>query len=77
MLFDKSFRMKKEARRALLIALLYLISPIDLIPDWLPFVGRLDDLFVLAVAGKIASEEIARYKLHLATAKQELKPEKA
>ena len=28
----------------------YLVAPIDLIPDWIPFVGRADDLLMLAFA---------------------------
>jgi len=31
-------------------ALLYLILPIDLVPDFIPLAGRLDDLLVLALA---------------------------
>lgn len=32
------------------LAILYLVSPIDLIPDFIAFVGWLDDLFVAAAA---------------------------
>lgn len=32
------------------LALLYLVSPIDLIPDWIPAIGMLDDLAILAFA---------------------------
>lgn len=28
----------------------YLVMPVDLIPDWLPGIGRLDDLIMLCVA---------------------------
>lgn len=31
-------------------ALLYFINPIDLIPDFIPFVGYLDDMAVMALA---------------------------
>lgn len=33
-----------------LIALIYLISPIDVLPDFVPLVGQCDDLAVLGVA---------------------------
>lgn len=31
----------------LLLAIVYILSPIDAIPDWLPVVGQADDLLVL------------------------------
>lgn len=36
-------------RLAALLALVYVVSPVDLIPDALPFVGWLDDLGVIAL----------------------------
>ena len=39
----------KDVRLKIAAALAYLISPIDIIPDPTPFIGHLDDLFVLAV----------------------------
>lgn len=36
---------------AILAALLYVISPVDLIPDFLPGLGWLDDLLVLGLLG--------------------------
>ena len=32
------------------IAAAYLVSPVDLVPDWLPGVGQADDLAVIAMA---------------------------
>jgi len=32
-------------------AIIYIISPIDLVPDFIPVAGWLDDLAVLIVAG--------------------------
>jgi uncharacterized membrane protein YkvA (DUF1232 family) len=34
------------------LALLYVLSPLDLIPDWFPVIGWLDDLGVLAWAAR-------------------------
>ncbi len=31
-------------------AILYIVSPIDLIPDFIPFFGEVDDLFILVLA---------------------------
>ena len=32
-------------------AVVYILSPIDLVPDFIPWLGRFDDLLVLVVAG--------------------------
>jgi hypothetical protein len=39
----------KAAKVALGAAVLYLISPIDLVPDFIPLLGYLDDVFVAAI----------------------------
>jgi uncharacterized membrane protein YkvA (DUF1232 family) len=39
----------KAAKIALGAAVLYLVSPIDLIPDFIPGLGFIDDVFVAAI----------------------------
>ncbi len=39
----------RTAKIALAAAVVYLLSPIDLIPDFIPFVGYLDDMLLAAV----------------------------
>jgi uncharacterized membrane protein YkvA (DUF1232 family) len=39
----------RTAKLAMLAAAIYLASPIDLVPDFIPFVGYLDDLLLAAV----------------------------
>jgi len=39
----------RSAKVALAAAVVYLLSPIDLIPDFVPFVGYLDDALLAAV----------------------------
>ena len=39
----------RAAKIALGVAAVYLLSPVDLIPDFIPFVGYVDDLLLAAV----------------------------
>jgi len=44
-------RVQLQLKLILIFALLYIVSPIDIIPDWLvPLVGYADDLIVLFAA---------------------------
>ncbi len=43
-------------------ALLYVISPLDLIPDFIPFVGFLDDATVLALCLNLVHKDLMLYK---------------
>jgi uncharacterized membrane protein YkvA (DUF1232 family) len=53
---DSAAPVKKRAtwKRALIgvLALLYVLSPLDILPDWIPLVGWLDDIGVLAWAAR-------------------------
>lgn len=40
-------RTPRVSRWLLGLALVYLISPVDFIPDWFPVLGQLDDLLVV------------------------------
>jgi len=42
-------RLPRATRVRIGAALVYLASPLDLIPDWIPGLGQLDDLIVAAV----------------------------
>lgn len=44
------------------VGLIYLLSPIDLIPDAIPFVGVIDDAFVLKLIYDAIKDEIANWK---------------
>jgi uncharacterized membrane protein YkvA (DUF1232 family) len=48
---------------AVVAALIYLVSPVDIIPDYIPVVGYLDDMAVLAYAIKLTYKEIEAYRL--------------
>jgi len=47
-------RVPRRAKAALLVVLPYLAMPFDLIPDFIPVVGQLDDvLLIMAVFGYV------------------------
>jgi len=62
MLRDSNFQISKETKTILIIALLYIISPIDLIPDAIPLLGLVDDVLVAGYALRQASAELERYR---------------
>jgi uncharacterized membrane protein YkvA (DUF1232 family) len=62
MLRDPHFQMAKETKTVLIIALLYIISPIDLIPDAIPLLGLVDDVLVAGYALRQAAAELERYR---------------
>jgi uncharacterized membrane protein YkvA (DUF1232 family) len=43
-------------------AIIYFLSPIDLIPDFIPIVGYLDDLTVIKIALNMIKEDFDKYK---------------
>ena len=67
MLRDPQFQMAKETKTVLIIAFLYIISPIDVIPDAIPLLGLLDDVLVAGYALRQAAAELERYRRHLQT----------
>jgi uncharacterized membrane protein YkvA (DUF1232 family) len=62
MLFDKGFDLQINAKVAIIAAFVYLISPIDIIPDFAGILGFVDDLAAIYLALKVAAPEIARYR---------------
>ena len=47
---------------AIVAALLYVLSPIDLIPDIIPVVGFIDDAFVVAACLSMVESDLHTYK---------------
>lgn len=47
---------------AVVAALLYIINPVDLIPDWIPIIGLVDDAFVLGICLKMIEKDLIKYK---------------
>jgi uncharacterized membrane protein YkvA (DUF1232 family) len=54
----KDPRVPRRAKVAIAIAAVWVISPIDLIPEFLPVIGPLDDIVVVALAFRYAARRI-------------------
>ncbi|GLY31352.1 hypothetical protein Kisp02_47170 [Kineosporia sp. NBRC 101731] len=50
----------RRARVALLVAVLWVLSPIDLIPEFLPVIGPLDDVVAVVLLLRYAARSIPR-----------------
>lgn len=53
-------RVPRRARAVVALAAVWVISPIDLVPEFLPVVGALDDVVVAAVALRYAVRRVPR-----------------
>jgi uncharacterized membrane protein YkvA (DUF1232 family) len=53
-------RVPRRAKLAVGFAALWVLSPIDLIPEFLPVIGPLDDIVVVALAFRYAGRAIPR-----------------
>ena len=62
MIRDEEYTLDTKTKLTIAGALAYVVLPIDIIPDFLPIVGWIDDAFVLGFTINSISEEIARYK---------------
>lgn len=47
---------------SLAAALLYFVSPLDLVPDWIPFAGLLDDAAVLGAVFNLSAVDLNAYR---------------
>jgi len=53
-------RVPRSAKLAVLVAGVWVASPIDLIPEFLPVIGPLDDVVVVALAVRFAARRVPR-----------------
>src|SRR5947209_18022291 len=53
-------RVPRRAKVAVAFAGLWVLSPIDLIPEFLPVIGPLDDVIVVALALRYAARSVPR-----------------
>jgi uncharacterized membrane protein YkvA (DUF1232 family) len=56
----KDPRVPRRAKLAVAFAGLWVLSPIDLIPEFLPVIGPLDDVVVVALALRYAARRVPR-----------------
>lgn len=53
-------RVPRRAKLAVAFAGLWVLSPVDLIPEFLPVIGPLDDVIVVALALRYAARQVPR-----------------
>jgi uncharacterized membrane protein YkvA (DUF1232 family) len=56
-------RVPRRAKVAVVLAGLWVASPVDLLPEFLPVVGPLDDVVVVALALRYAARQVPRQVL--------------
>jgi uncharacterized membrane protein YkvA (DUF1232 family) len=56
----KDPRVPRRAKIAIIVAGLWVASPIDLIPEFIPVIGPLDDIVVVALALRYAGRRVPR-----------------
>ncbi len=52
---------------AIVAALLYLLNPLDMLPDVIPFFGLVDDAGVLAICWRMVKKDLDAYRAFLST----------
>jgi uncharacterized membrane protein YkvA (DUF1232 family) len=53
-------RVPWQAKAAVVVAGLWVLSPVDLLPEFLPVIGPLDDIVVVALALRYAARRVPR-----------------
>lgn len=60
--FSKKYKMDKWNLSVIIGTIVYVISPLDAIPDLVPILGWIDDVTIIGYAVAKLSEEISKYK---------------
>ncbi len=56
----KDKRVPRKAKILISIAVGYILSPVDLIPDFIPFLGQLDDILIVPTLVSMALKSIPK-----------------
>jgi len=67
--WNGKFHLSKRHIFLIIIALLYVLNPLDIVPDYLPFVGYIDDAMVVGLILKWLHDIIEKYKNWVVTNK--------
>ena len=66
MITTADYKISNKTKLIIAGTLAYVVLPIDVIPDFIPVVGWLDDAFVLGLAMTTLSDEIEKFKKFMA-----------
>ncbi len=61
--WNKSYPLPWKTAAAITAALLYFINPFDLVPDFIPVVGYLDDAVVIGACVKLIQVDLRKYAI--------------
>lgn len=61
MIFDKEYHVSRRTKLLAGAALIYFVLPTDVVPDFIPGIGYLDDALVLSALWKLVGGEISEY----------------
>ena len=62
MITDLDFSMSEAAWATIAGALAFVVFPVDIIPDFIPFIGWLDDVFIINWAVSAVTLELSQYR---------------
>ena len=62
MVFDRNYHFAIKSRYIMLGAMLYFIIPIDLLSDFIPVLGYVDDAVIVKMAWNTVHDEIEKYR---------------
>jgi uncharacterized membrane protein YkvA (DUF1232 family) len=60
--YNGRFKLNNSELAVFIGAILYVLSPLDAIPDFIPVLGQMDDAAIISLVLKKGSEAIKRYK---------------